>query len=129
MPKQLLYSLLICIFSQHVAAQNADDTTLHENALNAISVYYEKLGQESPLYNGSEYLEYAYTLQEGHPFFQLAGRTDQSASRAGNAVDVQAFRLRQGLCLDHGAPPLKDHCRCHPLQSHRQEMEVGRAWV
>src|SRR6478609_10451669 len=72
MPKRLLYSMLICICSQHITAQNADDTTLHENALNAISVYYEKLGQESPLYNGSEYLEYAYTLQEGHPFFQLA---------------------------------------------------------
>ena len=72
MPKRLLYSLLICIFSQHVTAQNAEDTTLHESALNAISLYYEKLGQESPLYNGSEYLEYAYTLQEGHPFFQMA---------------------------------------------------------
>src|SRR5437762_9179519 len=72
MPKRFLYSLLICIFSQHVTAQNADDTTLHENALNAINVYYETLGEESPLYNGSEYIEYAYTLQEGHPFFQTA---------------------------------------------------------
>jgi len=72
MPKRLFYSLLICIFSQYAPAQNADDTALHENALNAISAYYEKLGQESPLYNGSEYLEYAYTLQEGHPFFQMA---------------------------------------------------------
>jgi hypothetical protein len=70
MPKRLFYSLLICIFSQYAPAQNADDTALHENALNAISAYYEKLGQESPLYNGSEYLEYASTLQEGHPFFQ-----------------------------------------------------------
>jgi hypothetical protein len=72
MPKRFLYILLICIFSQHVTAQNADDTTLHENALNAINVYYENLGEESPLYNGSEYIEYAYTLQEGHPFFQIA---------------------------------------------------------
>jgi len=72
MPKRIFYILLICALSQHAAAQNADDTTLHENALNAVNVYYEKLGEESPLYNGSEYIEYAYTLQEGHPFFQTA---------------------------------------------------------
>jgi len=72
MPKRLFHILLICILSQYVTAQEADDTTLRENALNAVRVYYETLGEESPLYNGSEYLEYAYTLQEGHPFFQLA---------------------------------------------------------
>ena len=71
MPKRFFYILLICGLSQHLAAQNADDTTLHENALNAIGVYYQNLGEESPLYNGSEYIEYAYTLQEGHPFFQV----------------------------------------------------------
>jgi hypothetical protein len=64
--------LLICGLSQHITAQNAGDTALRENALNAIDVYYENLGEESPLYNGSEYLEYAYTLQEGHPFFAAA---------------------------------------------------------
>jgi hypothetical protein len=62
MPKRFFYILLICGLSQHVTAQNADDTTLHENALNAIGVYYQTLGEESPLYNGSEYIEYAYTL-------------------------------------------------------------------
>ena len=71
MPKRFFYILLICILSKNVTAQNADDTTLHENALNAINVYYENLGEESPLYNGTEYLEYAYTLQEGNPFFQV----------------------------------------------------------
>lgn len=71
MPKRFLYILLICILSRHLSAQDVDDTTLHENALNAINTYYQNLGDESPLYNGSEYLEYAYTLQEGDPFFQL----------------------------------------------------------
>jgi len=71
MPKRFVYILLICGLSQHVTAQNADDTTLRENALNAIGVYYQNLREESPLYNGSEYIEYAYTLQEGHPFFQV----------------------------------------------------------
>jgi hypothetical protein len=72
MPKRLFHILLIGVLSQHVAAQNANDTTLRENALHAIGVYYKSLGEESPLYNGSEYIEYAYTLQEGHPFFQIA---------------------------------------------------------
>jgi len=72
MPKRFFYILLICIASKHVAAQNAGDTTLRENALQAINTYYRNLGEESPLYNGSEYIEYAYTLQEGHPFFQVA---------------------------------------------------------
>jgi hypothetical protein len=72
MPKLFFNILLICILSQHVAAQNADDTTLPGNALNAINVYYQNLGEQSPLYNGSEYIEYAYSLQEGHPFFQMA---------------------------------------------------------
>jgi hypothetical protein len=71
MPKRFFYILLTCSLTQHVTAQNADDTTLHENALNAIDVYYQNLGEESPLYNGSGYIEYAYTLQEGHPFFQI----------------------------------------------------------
>lgn len=72
MPKRFFNILLICIVSQQAAAQNADDTTLQGNALNAISVYYQNLGEQSPLYNGSEYIEYAYSLQEGHPFFQIA---------------------------------------------------------
>src|SRR4029078_7096188 len=71
MPKRFFYILLICALSRQATAQNADDTTLRENALHAIGVYYQNLREESPLYNGSEYLEYAYTLQEGHPFFQL----------------------------------------------------------
>src|ERR1044071_1942480 len=70
MPKRLFYIPLVCILSQTVRAQNAGDTALNQNALNAINAYYQSLGEESPLYNGSEYIEYAYTLQEGHPFFK-----------------------------------------------------------
>jgi len=28
------------------------------------------LGEQAPVYNGNEYIEYAYSLQEGHPFFK-----------------------------------------------------------
>ena len=71
MPKRLFYILLVCAVPGHAAAQTVD-TNFHENALNAVNIYYQSLGAESPLYNGSEYLEYAYTLQEGNPFFQSA---------------------------------------------------------
>ena len=71
MPKQFFNLLFACIVVQEVTAQNAGDTALRENSLHAISIYYETLKEESPLYNGSAYIEYAYTLQEGHPFFQV----------------------------------------------------------
>src|SRR5258708_23904736 len=67
MPKRLFYILLIYILSQNVTAQTVDDST---NASNIIDIYYRDLGEQSPLYNGSEYIEYAFTLQEGHPFFE-----------------------------------------------------------
>ena len=37
-----------------------------------IDVYYQALGEQSPLYNGSEYIEYTFTFEEGHPFFGSA---------------------------------------------------------
>src|SRR6266513_6107437 len=72
MPKRLFYTLLIYILSQHVMAQAVDDSALHEGASNVIDIYYQSLGEQSSLYNGSEYIEYAFTLQEGHPFFGSA---------------------------------------------------------
>jgi hypothetical protein len=69
MPKRLFYILLVCTLSRHVTAQTVD-TSFNEDALNAVNIYYQSLGAESPLYNGSEYVEYTYTLQDGNPFFQ-----------------------------------------------------------
>jgi hypothetical protein len=69
MPKRLFYILLIYILSQNVTAQIVDDSTSHKSASNMIDVYYQALGEQSPLYNGSEYIEYPFTFEEGHPFF------------------------------------------------------------
>ena len=77
MPKPLFYLLLVCILSQHATAQTVD-TSFHKDALNAVNIYYQSLGASSPLYNGSEYLEYGYTLQEGNPFFQSDAWTNGS---------------------------------------------------
>jgi hypothetical protein len=76
MLKRLSYILLICILSQHVTAQAADDSTFSKTASNIIDIYYQSLGEQSPLYNGSEYIEYTFTLQEGHPFFGSAAWVD-----------------------------------------------------
>ncbi len=69
-PKRLFYTLLICFFSINVKAQADNDSAFDQALANAIGIYYQALGEESPLYNGSEYIEYAFTLQGGHPFFE-----------------------------------------------------------
>ena len=77
MLKRLLHILLICSVSLNLAGQ-AVDTGSRENVLNAIDIYYRSLGEGSPLYNGSEYIEYAYTLQDGHPFFKSSAWSNGS---------------------------------------------------
>ena len=69
MPKRLSYILLVFLFSQKLAAQPASDSSINNRISDIVEMYYQSLGDQSPLYNGSEYLEYSYTLQEGHPFF------------------------------------------------------------
>jgi len=69
-PRQLLCILLIYLPSQQIKAQVFEDSTFAQRVSKVIDVYYRALGEESPLYNGSEYIEYAFTIQEGHPFFE-----------------------------------------------------------
>ena len=38
----------------------------------AISIYYQSLQQQSGLYNGSEYVQYAHLLKEGHPYLDTS---------------------------------------------------------
>ena len=68
MPKRLPYILLICIPALSVSAQSVD-TSSRQNTSKIIDVYYQSLGEQSPLYNGSQYLEYPFIIQDGHPFF------------------------------------------------------------
>jgi hypothetical protein len=35
-----------------------------------VKVYYDEMGEQSPLYNGREYVEYSATINVGHPFYQ-----------------------------------------------------------
>src|SRR5688572_1249798 len=34
-----------------------------------VKFYYDVMGEQSPLYNGREYVEYSGTIQDGHPFY------------------------------------------------------------
>jgi hypothetical protein len=70
MPKRSIL-LLFYILSKQVSGQPID-SSVYESTGNAINIYYQSLREESPLYNGSEYLEYAYTIQEGDPFFETS---------------------------------------------------------
>ena len=72
MPKRLPYILVICISSLNLSAQSAD-SSLRQNVSKIVDVYYQSLGEQSPLYNGSQYIEYPFIIQDGHPFFGSQG--------------------------------------------------------
>src|SRR3954452_5902520 len=69
--KGLLF-LTSCSFASVVSAQNiAADSSNYAIAIqNAISAYHQFLSPQTSLYNGSEYVDYAYTINEGTPFFE-----------------------------------------------------------
>ena len=70
MPKQLAFLLLTYIFSQDAKSQVARDSAYDGSTEKIIDLYYMALGEQAPIYNGNEYIEYALILQEGHPFFK-----------------------------------------------------------
>src|SRR5436190_1998395 len=72
MPRRLFYILLICIPSLRLSAQ-AVDSSSRQNASKIIDVYYQSLGEQAPLYNGSQYIEVPFIIQDGHPFFGSPG--------------------------------------------------------
>jgi len=68
-PKQLAFLLLVCFFSHDVKSQATRDSVYYGGTEKIIGLYYIALGEQAPIYNGNEYIEYAFSLQEGHPFF------------------------------------------------------------
>jgi hypothetical protein len=71
MPKRIFLILPAFIHFLNAAGQMVtSDSDIQKTVSQTIDIYYNALGDQSPLYNGSEYLEYAYTIQEGHPFFE-----------------------------------------------------------
>ena len=71
MPKPIVFLLLAFIFTQNSRAQLKGDTVFYGSIAPVINRYYtDELGEHSPLYNGVHYIEYAFTLTEGHPYFE-----------------------------------------------------------
>ena len=56
------FASLICL------AQRSIDS-LPASQAGPVKVYYDAMGEQSPLYNGREYVEYSATIQVGHPFY------------------------------------------------------------
>jgi hypothetical protein len=53
-----------------VAQSAADDSMLYKRAVsNLVNLYQQSSGDQSGLYNGSQYAGYPFKLTEGHPFF------------------------------------------------------------
>lgn len=70
MPKRLAIFFLFYAFSQFAKAQAIGDTSINGKLTNVVDFYISTLGDQSPLYNGKEYVDYAFLFREGHPFFE-----------------------------------------------------------
>jgi hypothetical protein len=61
-----IHFILLLSFVSH--GQEVADTSSFK-LQDPVSLYYSSLGEQSPLYNGKEYLDYAGTIKVGHQFF------------------------------------------------------------
>ena len=66
-----LFSLLIFFPCKSASAQSIqEDSIFYQSALaHTISIYFNRLGDQSPLYNGSVYAAYEYNFKTGTPYF------------------------------------------------------------
>ena len=71
--KTVFFVFLLFYFTTPINAQlTKEDSVFYANAVNnTVALYHQTLGDQSRLYNGSEYPNYPYKFKEGgHPFFQ-----------------------------------------------------------
>ena len=67
MPKFFCIHIILFINVVSYAQEDADTSGLKKH--HPVSLYYSALDNQSPLYNGKEYLDYAFTIKVGHQFF------------------------------------------------------------
>ena len=68
----LLTVIVAAVFTRPAAAQTSDpDTSFYHRAINnAVSLYHQAAGDQSGLYNGSQYPGYPFVFKDGgHPYF------------------------------------------------------------
>ena len=68
--------LLLFVGIVTFAQESSDSSSTSEQV--PIKVYYAAMGEQSPLYNGREYVEYSGTIQVGHPFYNTTEFTKGS---------------------------------------------------
>ncbi len=94
---KIIISLFVTSFllaAINVTAQKnvSDSTILKNNFSNSISIYYQSLGDQSRLYNGTKYAGYPYKFSEGIPFF-LSDKLQEGAV-AYDDVEFQNIHLQ-----------------------------------
>ncbi|CAH0993927.1 hypothetical protein EMA8858_00032 [Emticicia aquatica] len=73
--KPFLVSILFIIFigktHRTVAQTSVSNSVFYQKAIdNSVALYHQKMGEQSGLYNGSQYPTYQFVFQEnGHPYF------------------------------------------------------------
>jgi len=105
MPKLLLNTLFAYIVSFSASAQmNVSDTNDQKAILQTIEIYSKALGNQSPIYNGSEYLSYPAIIQEGHVFFETNSFINGTVRFDGmvfNNVPIMYDILKDQLIIQH----------------------------
>jgi hypothetical protein len=95
-PNQIRIFLLIALLQlpvvQIFAQSSAEDSIFYTKTLNnALDIYYRSAGDQSRLYNGTEYTGYPYVFAEGHPFFLTS--KNQIGSIVYDKVEYQGVDL------------------------------------
>ena len=70
MPNRLTTVIIFCFSSAFIKAQSIGDSAVSKKFANAMEIYLSALGDQSPLYNGKEYVDYEIIINEGHAFFE-----------------------------------------------------------
>ena len=69
----LLPATLICTYKTFAQNKSTDSSDYIVSKKNAVSLYHQFVSPATNLYNGIEYIDYAYTLTEGNPYYTSTG--------------------------------------------------------
>ncbi len=114
----LLSIIAAAIFTRPAAAQASDPDTLfyHKAIGNAVSLYWQAAGDQSGLYNGSQYPGYPFEFKDGgHPYFikEVTG---------GSIVYDKLFYPRAKLLFDELAEQVVFEDSTHRIQLLRERI-------
>jgi hypothetical protein len=70
--RNLLCIVFLLFVRIGTAAQDGMDT-ITDNFIYPVKLFYNSLGEQSPLYNGREYFDYSKTIHSGHPYYSSSG--------------------------------------------------------